>query len=846
MSLKFNALVVSLVGLTVTAQAQKKNKNTPAPAAVVAPKKADSLGTVKPYKEVITEKAKTSNGLFKVHQIGQRYFFEIADSLMGRDLLVVNRISKSAAGPRPQMMGYAGDQIAENVITFEKGPEDKVFMKLMSFDERSGDTTANGMYRAVINSNLKPIVASFPVKTYGKDESGAKTAVIDITDYLNTESEIFYFNAFVKKGLGVGAQQNDKSYISAIKSFPLNVEIQTVRTYSRGAVGNQPVVSSIPVSYELNSSILLLPKVPMQARFTDSRVGYFARGFVDFDGNPQGIKKSYLMTRWRLEPKPEDVEKYKRGELVEPKKPIVYYIDPATPKKWVPYLIAGVNDWQKAFEQAGFKNAIIAKEAPTDDPNWSIDDARHSVIVYKPSAVANASGPHVHDPRSGEILETHINWYHNIMQLLRNWYMIQAGAVDARARKMNFDEKLMGELIRFVSSHEVGHTLGLLHNFGSSSTVPVEKLRNKAWVEAHGHTPSIMDYARFNYVAQPEDGISEKGLFPRIGDYDKWAIQFGYQWLPQFKSPADEEGYLNKMIIDSLSKNKRLYFGNENEYTDPRSQSEDLGDNAMLASTYGIKNLKRIVPQLKNWTREPHEGYQELKAIHWEVVRQFQTYLGHVTRNVAGIYATPKSVEQAGPIFETVPYARQKEAMRFLTDNVFNTPTWLWNDDLISLAGVNPLMITTAVQNQVLNRLQGSDILTKLINEEATKKTKNYTANEFLADLKAGVWGELYNHKPVSIYRRNLQKTYIQNAFKMFVPTNEIVMTSQGSGLLIYVNPDPTLADPSSMIRSHLVDLRKDITKAIPFAKGETLAHLKDLIVRIDFGLKPKESPFGK
>lgn len=844
--LKFNALVVALLGLSISVQAQKKSKNPATPVAVTPVKKADSLGAIKPYKEVITDKAKTSKGLFKVHQIGQRYYFEIADSLMGRDLLVVNRISKSAAGPRPQMTGYAGDQIAENVITFEKGPDDRIFMKLMSFDERSGDSTANGMYKAVINSNLKPIVASFPVKAYGKDSLGIKSNVIEITDYLNTESEIFYFNAYVKKTLGIAGLLTDKSYVSSVKSYPMNVEISTVRTYSRGAISNQPLVSTIPVTYELNSSILLLPKVPMQARFTDSRVGYFGRAFIDFDGNPQGVKQSVLMTRWRMEPKDEDIEKYKRGELVEPKKPIIYYIDPATPKKWVPYLIAGVNDWQKAFEQAGFKNAIKALPAPTDDPNWSIDDARHSVIVYKPSAVANASGPHVHDPRSGEIIETHINWYHNIMQLLRNWYMIQAGAVDPRARKMNFDDELMGELIRFVSSHEVGHTLGLLHNFGSSSTVPVEKLRDKAWVEAHGHTPSIMDYARFNYVAQPEDHISEKGLFPRIGDYDKWAIKFGYQWLPQFKSPVEEEGFLNKQIIDSLGRNKRLYFGNENEYVDPRSQSEDLGDNAMLASTYGIKNLKRIVPQLKNWTKEPNEGYQNLKAIHWDVIRQFQTYLGHVTRNIAGIYATPKSVEQAGPIFETVPYARQKEAMKFLNDNVFVTPAWLLNDEVISLTGNNPVMIMSIIQSQVLNRLQGSDILTKLINEEATKKTKNYTANEFLADLKAGVWGELYSHKPIDIYKRNLQKLYLQNSFKAFIPTNEIVMTSQGNGTLIYINPDPTMIDASSMIRAHLVSLRSDIVKAIPFATGQTLAHLKDLIVRLDHGLKPKDSPFGK
>jgi hypothetical protein len=846
---KLKIVILALIGLPFVSIAQRKSSK-PGKAPVNVPvqpvKKEDSLGTVKPYKQVITEKAKTMSGMFKVHQIGQRYFFEIPDSLLNRDLLVVNRISKSAAGPRPQMTGYAGDEIAENVVNFAKGPNDRVFLKLISFNERSGDTTGNGMYKSVINSNLQPIVASFAIKAYGGDSSGVKTAVIDMTDYLNTENEIFYFNVGIKALLGVGAIQPDKSYITSISAYPVNVEVRTVRTYSRGPIGGQPQLSTLPVTYELNSSIVLLPRVPMKARFADSRVGYFGQAYIDFDADPQGVKQSVMMVRWRMEPKDEDIEKYKRGELVEPKKPIVYYIDPATPKKWLPYLIAGVNDWQKAFERAGFKNAIIALPAPADDPSWSIDDARHNVIVYKPSSVANASGPNVHDPRSGEIIETHINWYHNIMQLVRNWYMIQAGAIDQKARKMKFDDELMGQLIRFVSSHEVGHTLGLLHNFGSSSTVPVEKLRDKAWVEANGHTPSIMDYARFNYVAQPEDHIGEKGIFPRIGDYDKWAIQFGYQWMPQFKTAEEEGTYLNKQIIDSLGKNKGLYFGNEQEYTDPRSQSEDLGDNAMLASTYGIKNLKRIVPQLKTWTAEPAEGYGNLKMMYQEVFKQFQTYLGHVTRNVAGIYATPKSIEQEGPIFENVSYAKQKEAMRFLRDNVFTTPAWLLDQDIISRTGTNGVMWINIFQSQVLNRLQGSDILSKLLNAETTKKQKNYPAAEFLADLKAGVWGELYTHQPIDIYRRNLQKTYVLNALKAFVATTEIVMTSQGSGLLIYVNPDPTRTDVSSMIRAHLAALKKDISKAIPVAKGITKAHLQDLLVRINLGITGKDSIPGK
>jgi hypothetical protein len=840
--LKPTLITLAIGCLAIAASAQKKPVVS-TPTIAVPVKKADSIpGAPKAYKDVITAKAKTSLGMINIHQIGLKYFFEIPDTLLGREMLVVNRISKSASGTRPQMMGYAGDEIAENVVSFEKGPNDRIFLRLNSYNERSSDTTANGLYKSVRNSNVQPIVAAFGIKTYGGDSTKVKTSVIDITDYLNTENEIFFFNSTIKSLLGVGGIQADKSYINSLSSYPKNVEIRTVRTYSKGPVGGQPTSSTLPVTYELNSSMVLLPKVPMKIRFADARVGFFAQGYVDFDGDPQGVKQSAVMVRWRMEPKDADIEKYKRGELVEPKKPIIYYIDPATPKKWVPYLIAGVNDWAKAFEKAGFKNAIMALPAPTNDPTWSIDDATHNVIVYKPSAVANASGPNVHDPRSGEIIESHINWYHNIMQLVRNWYMIQAGPVDPRARKLNFDDELMGQLIRFVSSHEVGHTLGLLHNFGSSSTVPVEKLRDKAFVEAHGHTPSIMDYARFNYVAQPEDKISEKGLFPRIGEYDMWAIQFGYRWLPQFKTAQEESPFLNKLIIDSLSKNKRLFFGSENLYTDPRSQSEDMGDNAMIASAYGIKNLKRIVPNLLEWTKMPNEGYEKAGDMYREVVNQYKVYLGHVIRNFAGTYTTFKSVEQPGGLLEPVSYKTQKEAMAFMEEQFFITPTWLLSKQLSDVTGSNPINTIGNLQYVVLMRMMGSDIIAKLINAEVTENTKTYTAAEYLNDLKQGIWTEIYKNKDIDIYRRNLQQSYLTNAIKMFVATTEIVMTNQLGGLNIYINPDVTRSDGGSIMRAHLVELKSDIQKAIPMANGMTKLHLEEMSRKIDVGLTPKTS----
>jgi hypothetical protein len=476
-----------------------------------------------------------------------------------------------------------------------------------------------------------------------------------------------------------------------------------------------------------------------------------------------------------------------------------------------------VNDWQEAFEQAGFKNAIIGLTAPENDSTWSINDARHNAIVYKASSIPNASGPHVHDPRSGEIMETHINWYHNIMFLLRNWYMIQTGAVDSRARKMEFDDELMGELIRFVSSHEVGHTLGLRHNFGSSSTVPVEKLRDREYVEKYGHTPSIMDYARFNYIAQPEDGITEKGLFPRIGEYDKWAIEWGYRWLPQFDSPDAEIPYLNKLIIDRLSANNKLFFGNESEPYDPRSQNEDLGDNSMQAGVYGIKNLQRILPNLKTWTRTPNENYDNLRSMYEELLGQYRRYVMHVVKNVGGEYHTPKNVEEAGNVYQPVEYERQKEAMRFLDTYLFTTPSWLIDDSIISLTATNIISYITMYQSGALSRLQNENTLNRMIKNETLRKgVKIYPVLEFLDDLKKSVWRELYSGGTIDIYRRNLQKVYIENAFNTLKSVD---------------------SDASSLMRAHLLALKNDVKKAIRSQKDLSQYHLQDILQRIDDAL---------
>ena len=798
----------------------------------------------KPYKDVITEKAKTSKGFFTVHKVEDKYFFEIPPQLFGRDILMVNRVSKSSVESPKAFNGYAGDQINENTIRFEKGPNNKIFLKNISYNVNPD--SSKPMYKSVMNSNIQPIAMAFDVKAIASDSLGGGI-VIDITDNISSDNEVFGFAGYSKSQFQVGSYQSDKSYIVSVRPYPTNIEITTVKTFSKSAgtpvsiPGMPPVPPSMAtVTIEMNSSMLLLPEKPMMPRYMDNRVGYFGTSYTDFDANPQGVKTIDLVARWRLEPRPEDMDKYRKGELVEPIKPIVFYIDPTTPKKWISYLIQGVNDWQAAFEKAGFKNAIIGKEAPTkeQDSTWSMEDARNSGVIYKPSPVENAYGPSTVDPRSGEIMESHIGWFHNVMKLLHDWYMIQAGAIDSRADKMVFDDELMGDLIRFVSSHEVGHTLGLPHNFGSSAGVPVENLRNKAWVEANGHTPSIMDYARFNYVAQPEDNIAKAGIYPRIGEYDKWAIEWGYKIIPDAKTAAEEVPTLDKWI-ENKATDKRYYYGRQGQPDDPRDQSECIGDNAMKASTYGIKNLQRILPNLINWTKQPNEDYAALSDMYGELVAQFRRYIGHVTYNFGGIYETLKKNNQAGNVYEYVSKETQKEAADFIYKQVFTSPTWLINKDIVYKTGVNSTSTILTLQEAALSKMLSISTMNKMLNAEAALGNKAYTVIDLLTDLKQMVFTELPGKKPVDIYRRNLQKTYVERLGNIINPT------TTGGGFTISFGNAPAPLDTKktdilSYLKGHARELKTLTDAAITgTADKATKYHLQDLSDRLKKILDP-------
>jgi len=831
----FIAIFLTTIGFT-----QERKPTIPTTPSPVPP----TIGTSpfksgpKPYKEVITDKAITKKGLFQVHKLEDKWYFEIGDTVLGRDILVVNRISKAPANTRSGFFGYAGDEINENVIRFEKGPNNKIFLRNISYTVYAKDST-KPMYKSVMNSNIQPIAAAFDVKALSKDSLGS---VIEFTDYINGDNDILFFASFFKTALRIGGVQSDKSYILDVKAYPINIEIKTVKTYNKSSFspipGLTPQGPTGNATFELNSSMLLLPAVPMRPRYYDDRVAYFTTGYTDFDADPQGVKNISMITRWRLEPKEEDIEKYKRGELVEPKKPIIYYLDPSTPKKWVPYLIQGVNDWQKAFEKAGFKNAIMARMAPTslEDSTWSLEDARFSAIVYKPSEVANAQGPHVHDPRSGEIMESHINWFHKVMTLLRSWYLVQASPSDPRARNATFDDELMGELIRVVSSHEIGHTLGLPHNMGSSSATPVEKLRDKAWVEANGHTASIMDYARFNYVAQPEDKISPIGLYPRIGEYDLWAIEWGYKPLPD-KTEEEEKQILNDWVKSRYNSARLRYYHQDG--MDPRAQTEDLGDNSVKASEYGLKNLKRILPDLPQWLNKKGETFDDLNDVYNEVIAQYSRYMGHVLTNIGGIKTDYKTTEQEGPVYTIIAKSRQKEALQFLHKQLFETPQWLLNEDVLEKITAPTSDRISTLQDNLLGTLLSSGRLQRLISSY-NRDENAYRIDEYMEDLKRGIWNELPTHKTIDNYRRNLQKSFVE---RLGAIVNPPTSPSLGGGIVIFFGPtiDPKKSDILSVAKGTLRILKSEISAALPgYSDKMSRYHLQDLNERIERILNPR------
>jgi hypothetical protein len=811
------------------AQKKKKKDAKNTPAATVAPAKPAKTTGPKPYGEVITKAAKSKNGLFKVHEIEGKYYYEIPDSLLGRDMLMVTTIAKTADG-----LGYGGERTNTLMLRWEKNNDD-ILLKVVSVNNFAADSLPIAI--AVQNSNLEPILQKFEVKSKATDSTGI---VIEVTDLFNKDVQALGLPRNRRTQYKVTRLDSERSYISHIHTYPINIEARYIMTY---AATEPPSNSSTGlITLEMNSSMLLLPKEPMMQRLADQRVGWFSRSLIDYGSDQQKAASRTFLDRWRLEVKEEDMEKFKRGELVEPKKQIVYYIDPATPKQWVPHLIAGVEDWQVAFEAAGFKNAIIAKEAPSkeEDPSWSPEDARYSVIRYFASDIQNAYGPHVSDPRSGEILESDIGWYHNVMNLLRNWFFIQTAAINPDARSVNFDDEVMGRLIRFVSSHEVGHTLGLPHNFASSQAYPVEKLRDATFTNEMGTAPSIMDYARFNYVAQPEDkGVS---LMPNVGPYDKYSVMWGYKPIPDAKTPEAEQATLDKWIMEKQGDPVYRYGRQGNSY-DPTAQSEDLGDNSMLASEYGIKNLKRIMPNLMEWTKEadkPYKDFDDLEEMYGQVITQFNRYMGHVRTNVGGVAEVYRASGQDIPVYTHTSKDIQKSAVTFLNTNLFATPEWMMDEEIIARIGdFGALERIRGVQVGTLNGILEWGRLGRVIENEALNGAEAYKMTELFDDLRKGIWTELSAGRSIDVHRRSLQRAHIERL--------ELLMTGDEPNLPAafrrFAGPqiNASQSDIRPMARGELKTLQSSVRAAIPrTADRMSKLHLEDALERINMILDPK------
>lgn len=760
----------------------------------------------KQYDEVITEEAETTTGLFSTHRVGDKYYFEVPLAMLDKDMLLVSRIAKIPANLGG---GYfnAGTKTNEQLVRWSRNHND-LHLKSISYSSVADEELPISI--SVQNNNYAPLIMAFNIEAFNEDSTAAVISVDDL--FLSDVPAISGLSSRIRTEYKVKSLDKKRSYISRMAAYPENVEVRHDMTFSAGEPPSNSRTGTI--SLQMAQSLYLLPETPMQPRMHDPRVGWFTVRQIDYGSDALKADEKTYIRRWRLEPK--DPAAYARGELVEPVKPIVYYIDPATPEKFVPYFIQGIQDWQAAFEVAGFKNAIIAKRAPTpeEDPDWSPEDARYSTVRYVASTTRNAVGPSVSDPRSGEIIESDIIWYHNHLRSYRNRYLLETGAANPSARTLDTPEEEIGEMMRRVISHEVGHALGLPHNMKASYAYPVDSLRSASFTQKWGLATTIMDYTRYNYVAQPED----KGVrwVRMLGPYDLYAINWGYRVIPGAGSAGAEKSTLNAWINEK--KGDPVYlFGSGNSF-DPSSQTEAVGDDPVKASTYALANLKRVAPKLAEWTATPGEGYDDLSELYGELVGVWSRFAAHVTANIGGVYELLQTTDDKGYTYSPIAREDQLRAMKFLNEHVFTTPDWLLQDNIVLNIGPDgALERVRNLQDRQLNNLLRTERLNRLVEQEAFNGQAAYSLTEMLQDLRTGIWSELAANREIDAFRRNLQRSHVEALAKL--------MADEKGGR----------SDLNAAARAELRKLKTAATAAAgKYKPGIVRYHLEDVVAQVN------------